>query len=96
MCEHLHFVSKANIGRITDGEGGPVIYHMLDLHVECEDCKTPFHFVGYPTGYSPNAPSISWDGLELRTPISPGPIPVDERAHQIRYDASKPTRDLKQ
>ena len=70
-CEHLEFEARVEVGRLTEGEGGKVTSFSADVRITCTDCGKPFLFVGVPFGLSPNQPTVSVDGQELRCPIIP-------------------------
>jgi hypothetical protein len=70
-CEHEEFAVFASVGRITDGDGGPVAGFTAEVRVSCDRCREPFRWVGAPAGLSPRQPMVSVDELELRAPIRP-------------------------
>lgn len=70
-CEHKIFNAQARVGRLTDGEDGPVTGYTCDLTIICAQCLKPFQFIGLPGGVAPNYPTVSADGLEARIPIKP-------------------------
>ena len=70
-CPHTNFQSTANVGRLTDGDDGPVTGYKVNFHIECADCKLPFRFMGLPFGSHYAEPRLSADSLELRAPIEP-------------------------
>lgn len=70
-CEHLQFECFNNVGRLTDGDGGPVIGFVNNLKVKCVQCGMYFEFIGVEAGSSPNKPMCSADFTELRMPIRP-------------------------
>lgn len=70
-CEHNNFQCFTRVGRLTDGEHGPVTSFTLDIKVQCTECKDFFEFVGVPNGSSPSRPMASVDFTELRAPIRP-------------------------
>ncbi len=74
-CEHKNFVSRANIFRLSQEEGGPVDAFTAEINIECLDCHMPFMFIGTPLGVSPNHPTRSADLRTLRAPI----VPVGEQ-----------------
>jgi hypothetical protein len=74
-CEHETFRADCRIGRLTEGEGGPVTSWVLEAEVRCADCGERFGFLGPSAGIRNNEPTTSQDGLELRCPIVPGPVP---------------------
>lgn len=70
-CQHVNFVSRASVGRLTDGEGGPVTGYSVDIRVHCSDCNLPFRWRGLAAGHHFAEPRVSADGLELRAPLEP-------------------------
>lgn len=70
-CEHHDFAANVEVGRIQDGEGGPVVKYMADVRIVCADCGTPFRFIGLPSGVDYKSPMVSVNGEELRAPIAP-------------------------
>jgi hypothetical protein len=70
-CEHQNFHADVQVGRLTDGDSGPLIAFSADIRIKCVDCNRPFQFVGVPMGSSPTQPMASVDLLELRAPIAP-------------------------
>jgi hypothetical protein len=77
-CEHNVFAVNANIGRLSQTEGGPITHYVAEITVKCDECGMPFEFVGLPLGVSAYRPTVSIDGLELRAPITPpGTKPPD-------------------
>lgn len=75
ICEHKNFVSRANIFRLIQEEGGPVDHYTAEITIECMNCKMPFMFLGVPLGLSPSHPTRSADLRTLRAPI----VPVGEQ-----------------
>ena len=70
-CEHTNFGVSANVGRLTDVDGGPVTGYKMLLTIICTDCGLPFRFMGLPFGSHYAEPRLSVDSLELRAPIEP-------------------------
>lgn len=70
-CEHMNFVADVAVGRLTDGDGGPVTGYTSEIHIKCRDCGLPFRFLGLPFGHHFAEPRLSADSLELRAPIEP-------------------------
>lgn len=70
-CPHEDFAVEAAVGRITDGEGGPVMAFVCELRVECVRCREPFRFIGVPAGVMPGRPACSVDEKTLNIPIRP-------------------------
>lgn len=71
LCEHVNFETAAEIARLTDVEGGPVVGYTVDIRIRCSDCEEPFCFRGLPMGMSQLAPTSSFDGTVLTAPIHP-------------------------
>jgi hypothetical protein len=93
-CKHENFKSLARVGRITDGDDGPVIRYTVDLTIVCTDCNTPFEFIGMPAGSSNNAPMTNVDFTEARLPIRPYTNSVATKlSYQFAPDA--PNTELK-
>lgn len=76
-CQHEQFECVAKIGRLTDGDDGPVTGYAADIRIRCIQCGMPFEFIGVPGGYSPAQPMVSFDATELRAPIRPSSDPVE-------------------
>jgi hypothetical protein len=72
-CDHQQFAGAVEVSRLTGTEGGPVTGYAADIKIKCADCGRPFRFVGVPGGVSPNQPTVSLAGDELRAPIEPMP-----------------------
>lgn len=73
-CEHMNFLSKARIGRLTEHEGGPVTGYTAEIRIECSDCGLPFRFLGMAAGSHYAEPRVSADALELRAPLEPAHV----------------------
>ncbi len=71
QCTHDLFSCNARVGKLTSVEGGPVTHYTTDIRIFCVQCGQHFEFVGLPVGSSPYRPTASFDGLELRAPITP-------------------------
>ena len=69
-CEHEHFLSEANVTRLTD-RSGVVTGYTVDIRIKCEDCGLPFRFLGLGAGSHYAEPRVSVDALELRAPLEP-------------------------
>lgn len=59
------------VGRITDGESGPVTAYMADIRVNCSACGEAFRWVGVPAGLKHDRPMVSVDETELHAPLRP-------------------------
>ncbi len=70
-CGHETFESAVKVNRLTNAEGGPVTGFAADVSIRCSQCGQDFFFVGLPMGCTPDHPTVSADGKELRVPISP-------------------------
>jgi len=70
---------SADIQRITDGESSakPIRFN-AEIRVTCEQCKTPFRFIGLPAGVDLNGAAVSVDGEEGRFAIAPKGEVVNE------------------
>jgi hypothetical protein len=86
QCEHKQFFAQVNVARLEDTGG-----FYADITIKCEECNTPFHFVGVPGGLSPRGPRVDPFGLELRAPILPGPLPVPATHMVFEVDSVKST-----
>lgn len=82
-CQHESFEALTKVGRLTDGDGGPVRNFVAEIQVRCTQCDTPFHFVGPDAGFSFTKPTVSVGALTLHAPIAPGEAPLPA---SIRYD----------
>lgn len=76
-CPHEDFDVFAEVGRITDGEGGPVTAYSASLRVSCQQCGEPFRWVGMQAGLRADRPMVSVDETELRAPIRPASADPD-------------------
>ena len=65
-CKHESFAVSALVNRLED-----IGRFQLDLRVVCEQCSTPFRFIGLPGGVDLNGASCSADGMEGRFAIAP-------------------------
>lgn len=71
-CQHENFSTEARIGRITDGDGGPVVRYTADIKIQCSDCALPFQFFGLPVGVDLEGDAcVSLDGTEARLCLGP-------------------------
>lgn|GEM_PF-2088059 len=70
-CAHLRFECRADIGRLSDEDGGPITGYTANIQVKCADCGLAFRFIGLPAGNHFCEPRVSVDGLELRAPLEP-------------------------
>jgi hypothetical protein len=89
-CKHETFEASVNVGRLTDGDDGPVTSYVAEIKIVCAICRVEFGFLGPAAGVRNDEPTTSMDGLELRCPIVPGSVP---RRGPCRYDfPGKPVR----
>ncbi len=65
-CEHMSFLAKVEVTRLTNGDNGPVTAFNSSVRVTCKDCGQKFRFVGLPMGYQTGGAAMSADGLEAR------------------------------
>lgn len=65
-CKHESFAAEVNVNRLED-----VGRFTADVRVKCEQCGTPFRFIGLPTGVDLNGASVSVDATEGRFAIAP-------------------------
>jgi hypothetical protein len=89
-CEHPDFRADVSVGRITDGEDGPVTQFVADVTVQCVACGEFFGFRGPPSGHSWNEPRCSIDTKRISLPLmSPhelalaGPLPAAARGPMV-------------
>lgn len=70
-CAHEQFECRADIGRLSEVEGGPITGYTAEIQVKCAQCGLAFRFIGLPAGNHYAEPRVSPDGLELRAPLEP-------------------------
>lgn len=70
-CQHMNFECRADVGRLSEIEGGPITGYTVGITVKCRDCGLPFRFIGLPAGNHFAEPRVSMDGIELRAPLEP-------------------------
>lgn len=71
-CEHARFTVIGTVNRLSDTDGGPVTSYSLDVQVRCEDCSTPFKFIGLPLGLDlTGGATMSFSREEAHLVISP-------------------------
>jgi len=70
-CVHLNFQADVSVGRLTDGEGGPVTSYMCSVRVHCAECGRPFEFVGLPLGLNLRGATSNMDASEANLAIKP-------------------------
>lgn len=71
-CQHINFSAEVKVGRITDGDAGPVTNYVAEVSVKCAACGVPFHFVGVDSGFGFLKPTRDFVGTTLHAPIAPG------------------------
>lgn len=65
-CLHQVFSAEVTVNRLEDtGKFN------ADIRIVCEECKTPFRFIGLPVGVDLNGAAVSIDGTEARLAIAP-------------------------
>lgn len=89
-CEHPDFQANVSVGRITDGDAGPVTQFIADVTVKCKECGESFGFRGPPSGHSWNEPRCRIDAKLISLPLmSPhelalaGPLPAASRGPMV-------------
>lgn len=65
-CEHESFACAVTVNRLED-----VGRFTADVRVVCDQCKTPFRFLGLPCGLDLNGAAVSVDGTEARLAVAP-------------------------
>lgn len=70
-CKHENFQCYCDVNRLSPKEGEPPNRFMVDVRVECSDCKLPFRFIGLPAGLDLNGAATSIDACEGRFAIAP-------------------------
>jgi hypothetical protein len=65
-CEHRNFRVDATVNRLED-----IGRFNIDIRVTCEDCNTPFRFIGLPCGIDLNGAAVSANAEEARLAIAP-------------------------
>ena len=72
-CEHKDIEAAVDITALAEDEEakarGEINRYVMDIHVRCADCKTPFGFYVPDFGLLPDRPTVSPDFLELRVPL---------------------------
>jgi hypothetical protein len=76
-CQHEIFQIQGTVHRLTN-DIGQVNQYMADVRCFCEQCGTPFQFLGIPMGVSTHQATVSVDCTEIRLPIVP--MPPSKRA----------------
>lgn len=70
-CQHHESNVKAEVYSLSDTEDGPVTGFTADIKVNCAKCGMAFEWLGLEKGFSTQKPMVSFDGIELRAPITP-------------------------
>lgn len=65
-CPHENFVADVTVNRLSDTGR-----FQADVTIKCEQCNTPFRFIGLPYGLDLNGAAVSVDGTEGRFAIAP-------------------------
>lgn len=65
-CDHGDFRADVSVTQISDAG-----HYMADVMIYCGRCETPFKWIGLPEGSSLARPMRSFNGTELRAPITP-------------------------
>lgn len=65
-CPHEEFSALVNVNRLED-----VRRFQADITIKCDQCGTPFRFIGLPYGVDLNGAAVSPDGTEARLAIAP-------------------------
>lgn len=47
-CNHAQFACAAEVQRMSEFPGGPVVATLCSLQVKCRQCGVPFNFTGTP------------------------------------------------
>lgn len=65
-CKHEIFDCSVNVARFED-----IGRFSADVRIVCQQCNTPFRFIGLPAGVDLNGAAVSIDGTEARLAIAP-------------------------
>lgn len=65
-CKHMSFEATVHVARI-ENKGR----FMAEIRIICNDCGTPFQFMGLKPGFDFNGATVSLDGLEANIGIYP-------------------------
>ena len=49
-CQHEDFEANVEVGRISAGDGGPIVSFVADITIMCADCRQSFGFRGLTPG----------------------------------------------
>lgn len=89
VCAHNVFAATVDVARLEDTMG-----FYADIRITCEDCGTPFTFVGVECGWSMGKPMVNVVGTELRCPVAPLTALVDDKLNKQLADDYKEGREL--
>lgn len=70
-CKHEKFCAFVEVDRLSRRDGGEITGYGASVKIKCDDCGTPFRFMGLKYGRSKLAPTVSASATELRAPIEP-------------------------
>ena len=65
-CKHEEFAVNTVVNRLEDTGR-----FQADITIKCDQCGTPFRFLGLPLGVDLNSAAVSFDGTEARMAIAP-------------------------
>lgn len=65
-CQHEIFDAQVTVNRLEDTGR-----FNADVRIVCQQCNTPFRFIGLPAGLDLNGAAVSIDGCEARLAIAP-------------------------
>lgn len=65
-CAHANFHASVRVARLEDSG-----QFMAEIRIECQECKTPFQFLGLEPGLDLQGARVSIDGLEANIAICP-------------------------
>lgn len=65
-CPHDVFSCDVMVNRLEDTGR-----FCADVRIVCDQCKTPFRFIGLPAGLDLNGAAVSVDGCEAHLAVAP-------------------------
>jgi len=65
-CPHEVFKAEVDVNRLVDTGR-----FQADVRIKCEQCGTPFRFIGLPCGLDLNGAATNPDATEARLSIAP-------------------------
>ena len=68
-CQHEDFEANVEVGRISAGDGGPIVSFVADITIMCADCRQSFGFRGLTPGMPADEPGVSPDAVVARLPL---------------------------